>query len=247
MRENFTNSIGSRSKVISFYDESEFVARKYFLKLLGMIYAEKTGSEIAFLPNRSKSIKLVYQKPNSLQIQLNIGVKFERGNVIFDVKNSEELFNRYLVKSLSGVRYEYFERSALLSFAFERADQIELLENILNFRDHLTYSVNFTFNAEDFAAFRRRLEIVGSPSYHRRFSMLASLLEEHFETLGCSSEDDFETVRSSYLQLTKMYHPDLHGEKQGYTDKFQKISVAYEALKPFFKEQDNYILQAANF
>ena len=88
--------------------------------------------------------------------------------------------------------------------------------------------------------------MLNSKEYKRKFSMLASLLEEHFHTLGCEVGDDYETVRASYLNLTKVYHPDRHATKsdkikKDYTDKFQKIGLAYEALKPYFKEQKNYI------
>ncbi|MEH1010384.1 J domain-containing protein [Campylobacter concisus] len=71
-------------------------------------------------------------------------------------------------------------------------------------------------------------------------------LEENFEILGCSNSDSFETVRDSYLALAKIYHPDRHSNKSEsikneYNAKFKKIQAAYEALKPFFKNQENFI------
>ena len=72
------------------------------------------------------------------------------------------------------------------------------------------------------------------------------LLEENFEILGCSNNDSFETVRDSYLALAKIYHPDRHSSKSEsikneYNAKIKKIQAAYEGLKPFFKNQENFI------
>lgn len=240
IRDNFTASIGSRNKIIAFYNENEQIQRKYFFKLLSKIYF-KSGSkdgEIDFLDNIDKKIKLIFQKPNSLQIMLNIGVKFDKNSVIFDLKNSEDLFDKYLVKSLSGVRLEKF--STFVAFYFDSVSELELLENILNYRDHLKYIVNFGFSDDDYTEFKKRICVIDSPKFHKRFSLLAGLLEEHFETLGCSADDDFEKVRSSYLELSKIYHPDARKDN-GCTEQFQKIVVAYEALKPYYKEQDEFI------
>lgn len=239
MRENFQAAIGSCNKIIAFCRENELIQKKYFLKLVSKIYARKNGENID-ISDTKEQIKLIFQKANSLQILLNIKVKFQKNSVIFDIKNSDDLFNRYLIKSLHGVEYEEF--SNLLVFNFSNVLQLGLLENILNYREHLKYIVDFTYENQDYKMFKKRIEVLDSPTYQKRFGMLANLLEEHFETLGVSADDDFNTVRSSYLELSKIYHPDRYGSnKIDCADKFRKISVAYEALKPFYKEQDEFI------
>ncbi len=77
--------------------------------------------------------------------------------------------------------------------------------------------------------------------------MLANLLEENFGILGCKKDDDFETIRQSYLSLVNIYHPDRHANKnpliqEEYAKKFKNIQSAYESLKPYFKNQENFVM-----
>ncbi|AII14798.1 hypothetical protein (DnaJ domain) [Campylobacter iguaniorum] len=246
IKENFLNCVGNRDKIIVFYNENELVQRRYFLKLISKIYSKISNQSVNFLFTYHKNIKLVYKKANSIQALLNIPIKFDKNSILIDLQNSEELFNKYLMKSLGEIEYEYFDTKKTLIISLKSSDKIEILDSIFNFKEHLKYMVNFIFEKDDFESFKKRIKIQNSKNYVRRFSMLASLLEEHFETLGCSANDDFETVRASYLNLTKIYHPDRHSKKpleiqKAYTDKFQKIGIAYESLKPYFKEQDNFI------
>lgn len=245
IKNNFFNAISSRDKVILFYNEIERIQRKYFLHLIGTIYTKLTGSVLE-LQCANKNIKLIYKKSNSLQIVLNIDVRFDKANLIFDLKNSEELFNKYLIHYLKGVRQEYFKEQNILVLTLESAEQINIFDNLFSFNEHLKYTVNFNFDSGEFEKFKKRVSILSSDKFTKRFSMLANLLEEHFKTLGCSIDDDFDKVRSNYLELTKIYHPDRHSlepkeVQKNYMDKFQKIGFAYESLKPYFREQEHFI------
>ncbi|TWO19845.1 adenylosuccinate lyase [Campylobacter hyointestinalis] len=246
IKENFTNSIKSRDKVILFYNENELVQRKYFLKLIGKIYEKISNDKIDFLFTHHKNIKLVYKKANSVQILININIKFDKNHIIFDLSKSDDIFNKYLIKCVETMKYEFFKNENLLSVSVDKAEKLDIFDSLFSFKEHIKYAVNFNFNESEYESFKKRIRIQNSKNYVRRFSMLASLLEEHFETLGCNANDDFETVRAKYLNLTKMYHPDRHLQKtieiqKSYTDKFQKIGLAYEALKPYFREQDSFI------
>ncbi|CUU71707.1 adenylosuccinate lyase [Campylobacter hyointestinalis] len=246
IKENFTNSIKSRDKVILFYNENELVQRKYFLKLIGKIYEKTSNDKIDFLFTHHKNIKLVYKKANSVQILININIKFDKNHIIFDLSKSDDIFNKYLIKCVGTMKYEFFKNENLLSVSVDKAEKLDIFDSLFSFKEHIKYAVNFNFDEGEYESFKKRIKIQNSKNYVRRFSMLASLLEEHFETLGCNANDDFETVRAKYLNLTKMYHPDRHLQKtieiqKNYTDKFQKIGLAYEALKPYFREQDNFI------
>lgn len=243
LRENFSKTLGNTNKIIAFCQENELVQRKYFFKLVAKIFSRKNDCEYDFEhinASRINQIKLVLKKENSLQILLNIKVKFEKNQAIFDLKDSKELFNKYLIKSFEGTIYTQFKD--LISFSFKNQSQLKKLENILNCTNHLRYIVNFDFDKDEFEMFKKKISVQNSPKYRRRFRILANLLSEHFEVLGVSVYDDFETVRASYLELSKVYHPDRNiGSDKNFTDKFQKINIAYEALKPFYKEQDSFI------
>lgn len=241
MRENFKSSIGTKNKTMAFYDVDEVIQRKYFFKFINKIYKKENGHKFEFNKSCDKKIKLVFQKENSLQILLHIKLKFDRNSVIFDMRKSDELFVKYLLKNFTGIPYD--ECLGIYNFNFESLKQVETLENIIFFREHLKFLVDFDFNHDDFKEFKKRIKITQSPLFNQRFTLLANLLSEHFETLGVSANDDFSKVRSSYLELSKIYHPDKTGEDSNTfnNEKFQKISLAYEALKPFYKEQDEFI------
>lgn len=246
IKKSFVKSIGNKDKIIIFYNENELAQRKYFFKLISNIYSKFSNENIDFLPTEHKDIKLIYKKDNSLQSVLDIDVKFEQKIIIFDLKNSDKLFNRYLIKQLDGMAHEFFEYQNIFRVDVESTNHIEILENLFSTKEHLKFIVNFNINKVKYEEFKKRVKILNSKNYVRRFSMLASLLEEHFKTLGCSVNDDFSTIKTSYLNLTKIYHPDKHVNapneiKKDYIDKFQKIGLAYEALKPYFKEQDSFI------
>lgn len=244
IKENFKDCLKGRDKAIIFYNENELIQRKYFLKLVSKIYEKRAGKGANISHLCHKTIKLIYKKANSLQINIDIGVKFSKNSAIFDLSKSDENFNKYLLKSIASLRYEIFKN--ILKVNIDNSDKIAILDNIFDLKEHIKYIVNFHFDEAEYERFKNRINAQNSKDFARRFDMLASLLEEHFLALGCSVNDDFETVRSKYLALTKIYHPDKHlGEppqiRQNFTDKFRQIGLAYEALKPYFREIDNFI------
>lgn len=66
---------------------------------------------------------------------------------------------------------------------------------------------------------------------------------EYFATLGCKDNDSFAVVRSKYLRLVKMYHPDHNVRKntltvEHYREKFEKIQIAYEIVKAYYTQDE---------
>jgi len=148
------------------------------------------------------------------------------------------------------IKLSLVQRNALTNIKFnpkkKKDSDFDLIEEIISKREHLKFIVNFNYNEVKFKEFKRNYKIQNSAKFKSRFSALANLLEENFEILGCSNSDSFETARDSYLALAKIYHPDRHSNKSEsikneYNAKFKKIQAAYEALKPFFKNQENFI------
>ena len=66
------------------------------------------------------------------------------------------------------------------------------------------------------------------------------LLKKSYKILGCGYNDDFEDVKTRYIELAKTYHPDnVYGQDKkiidGYAEKFRLINEAYENIKSNFK------------
>ena len=63
-------------------------------------------------------------------------------------------------------------------------------------------------------------------------------MQHYYDILGCSMDDDFETIRNAYRKLSREYHPDaIAGKGLGpdfvelATRKMQEINEAYEKIK----------------
>ena len=241
MRSCFDRSIGSKRKIIAFYNVNEQVQRRYFFKLISKIYERTNHSELDLSTAAQSDIKLVFKKANSVQILVNLPMRFDKNSVIFDVKFADNLLKKYLIKMI-GAKHDSLAN--MLRFIIGDASELERLSDIISFKEHLSYTLNFIYNENAYNEFCKIIGTIDSAVYKRRFTMLASLLEEHFVTLGCKMDDDFETVRANYLNLSKLYHPDsankLSADSDKLREKFQEVSFAYEALKPYFAEQDKF-------
>lgn len=244
MRSSFCQAIGQKNKIIAFYSPNELVQRKYLFKLIAKINSRLNDEIINLHPSWTTNVKLAFERKNSVQIIVSVSLSFDRNSVIFDTKNCDEVLKKYFIKML-GAKHEslaHFSR-----FIIQDTRQLEALQDLLAFKEHLRYIISFEFDRGEYESFCEMIYKLNSKGYKMRFSALANLLEEHFATLECSVGDDFNTVRAQYLRLSKLYHPDhaTAGDESELRSKFQEISFAYEALKPFFAEQDKYLKGSA--
>ncbi len=67
-------------------------------------------------------------------------------------------------------------------------------------------------------------------------------IESYYEILGCSKDDDMDTIKKSYRKLMKEYHYDSNASKdlseetiKAYEEKSQQINEAYTAIKAYRK------------
>jgi DnaJ like chaperone protein len=83
----------------------------------------------------------------------------------------------------------------------------------------------------------------GYDSYSRQreahtFTSGYSDMKRYYDILGCSMDDDFETIRRAYRDLSRQYHPDAiagKGLSQEFvelaTQKMQEINEAYAKIR----------------
>lgn len=237
IRSSFCQAIGQKNKIIAFYSPNELVQRKYLFKLITNINSRLNNEIINLHPSWTTNVKLAFERKNSVQIIVSIPLSFDRNSVIFDTKNCDEVLKKYFIKML-GAKHENLAH--FLRFIIQDTKQLEALQDLLVFKEHLRYIINFEFDRGEYESFCQMVYKLNSKDYKMRFSALANLLEEHFATLECSVGDDFNTVRAQYLRLSKLYHPD-HASGKELGSKFQEISFAYETLKPFFAEEYKYL------
>ncbi len=246
---NFSNKIGRKNKIIIFPVEEEEVQRKYLLKLVAKNYKKQNQSiseeEIKKLKSSYNStIKLSLELKNQILPDLQIDVRFDDTQaIIFSLQNHNRLFVSYLKNYFKDHLLQYRLRTKTITI-FPNSEQTLLrLQKLFSKREHMAWYASFKYDLNSYNLFcdywfrkqRRK----------NRFKSLNSILEEYFQTLGCSSFDSYQQVRHRYLQLAKMYHPDRHSSTKGrevvayYTEKFEKIQTAYEILKAYFKDDTN--------
>lgn len=242
IRSNFSRTIGQKNKIIAFYSPNELIQRKYLFKLISKINTRLNDENLSLAPELATNIKLMFKKANSLQFLVNVPIKFDNNAIIFDSKNCDEVLKKYFIKMI-GAKHD--EIAYLMRFIINNKKELERLSDMLNYKEHLRYTIEFIYDKDEYERFCQLIAKIDSKGFKLRFSALGSLLEEHFATLECSLGDDFSKVRASYLRLTKLYHPDHANEHicdiSELRNKFQEVSFAYEALKPFFAEQDKYL------
>jgi len=244
--KNFNKTLAGKGKIISFYDESELPQRKYFLKFLKRIY-EKDGQKTLDVNSaQNKTIKLNYVQQNTLAPIIFIGVDFIRDQVIFNFEQPQNLFISYLLQSFKNPPNRFNKKTNSLNIKLTSNSDLDTLSSLFARKEHLKFIVEFDYEELKFQNFKQNFKPQESLKFATRFSALAGLLTENFEILNCDKNSTFEEVRENYLSLVKLYHPDRHSDKpseikESYRLKFEKIQAAYDALKPFFKTQENFI------
>lgn len=239
MKKNFSKTLGQKNKIISFYDEDESVQRKYFFKFIGKIYAQAHRKEPDLKFADFKPIKLVYIQPNSLKIMIFADVDFIKDQAIFSFERPNGLFASYISQKFRNSQIFLNDTQTTLAIKIQNKDDIKGFDELFSKSEHMRFCVNFSYDEAKFVNFKRQANMQNSQKFIKRFSAIAGLFEEYFEVLGCELNDSFESVRSSYLRLVKLYHPDRHANKSEkikseYRLKFEQIQHAYESLRSFF-------------
>ena len=67
MRSCFERSIGSKQKIIAFYNVNELVQRRYFLKLISKIFERINSTSLDFTNSQNADIKLVFKRQTQLK------------------------------------------------------------------------------------------------------------------------------------------------------------------------------------
>ncbi|AQW81207.1 putative DnaJ domain protein [Campylobacter pinnipediorum subsp. pinnipediorum] len=246
INKNFQNTISSKGRVISFYEENEMPQRKYFLKFIKKIYEKQNKDELNIQFAEYKTIKLNYMQKNTLTNVIFAKVFFEDDEVIFRLQKSNNLFFGYLLQTFKNREFKINDSKTRLNIKITSDKDCDILQSLFEKKEYLDFIVEFDKDDEKFDKFKRNFKVKKSAKFINRFSALASLLEDNFKVLDCKIDSSFDDIRQSYLDLVKIYHPDRHANKSEnikdvYRKKFEQIQNAYESLKSFFKTQENFI------
>ncbi len=237
INKNFSQNIGKKSKLISFYVENEIPQRRYFLKLLGVINKKKNNESLQNINTAYyKTFKLNLVSINSLKIMIDCKLDFLGKNIILEFNNLEKNLQIYLNNYFKDHEINILKNKFILTYKDETT--LSMLDKLCACNEHLNYCISFSLSELAYLQFKKEIKNVLKKD--NRFLNVCMLLEEHFKTLGVEVGASFNEVRTKYLKLSKVYHPDFHAEKSEEVKKmlkakFEEINVAYESLKPLYK------------
>lgn len=237
INKNFSQNIGKKSKLISFYVESEIPQRRYFLKLLSILNRKYNNENLQNINTAYyKKFKLNLVSLNTLKVVLNCKLDFVKKDIILNFSNLEKNLILYLNNYFKEHETRVIKNKFIITYKDENT--LSLLDKLCACCEHLNYCISFSLSELAYLQFKK--EIKNELKKDNRFLNICMLLEEHFKTLGVEVGASFNEVRSKYLKLSKAYHPDFHAEKSEEVkkvlkEKFEEINIAYESLKPLYK------------
>ena len=190
----------------------------------------QTILEHSYLPLRIKIIEktgILEYVCVSLQI---VQSSLENSQVCLKLSRPNRLVRRYLTSLFQDFLLSYTKQEVFLDsgspYFWEKligAISQKVIHNVVLDFDYETFKTHNTF--ECFEEYLTKDE---------------KLLKKSYKILGCSYNDDFESVKNRYIKLAKLYHPDnVYGQDKkiidGYTEKFRIIKEAYENIKTNFR------------
>ena len=192
--------------------------------------AFQTIIDSSYLPIRIKMVEnraMLEHIVVSLQI---IQSSFGNSKVCLKLSRPSRLARRYLCARFQDFLISYTRQDIFLEssspYFWEKligALSQKIIHNIVLDFDYETFKTHNTF--ECFEEYLTKEE---------------KLLKKSYKILGCGYNDDFEDVKTRYIELAKTYHPDnVYGQDKkiidGYAEKFRLINEAYENIKSNFK------------
>lgn len=228
------------SSSVLILDDGERYKKDYFLNWayhVAMQEENKKESEnfqvildSSHLPIRIKMVEqrgLLEHVVVSLQI---IQSTPTNSQVCLKLSRQSRLARRYLCSLFSHYLISYTKEEIFLDssspYFWEKIIGMlsqKVIHNIVLDFDYATFKAHNTF--ECFDEFLTKEE---------------KILKKSYKILGCSYNDDFENIKTRYIELVKIYHPDnVYGQDKkiidGYAEKFRIINEAYENIKSNFK------------
>lgn len=222
--------------VLVFRNQTLAEVRREFLKELSAHHAKVHDFDHEFflrsmLKFGTQPIKIEHEKeeePESVKVHL---YAYDENRVLITLEKPNTWVTNYMRSQLE----VYIERGTDVSMVIDVSDYKAKarLDRALCKRHILHYNIEYSFDNH----FMSRLY-----SHFSRFSfgdLLSDEEDEHLEfytILECPVGASQDALKRSYKKLTKVYHPDkvFHESPhmvEHYTQKFQLLQEAYEALR----------------
>lgn len=240
VEKNFSNTLKFTSTVLIFNNEQEKYKKQFFLQWLYASY-KKVNPDLmpSFKTNLLKRIhhpiKIRIVNKKEIQSSFNISIKHLRDEQVacrLDVKNY--LMINYLKLTFRKELLKKSKDGMAISLKLSSPAAKEKLANLLKRRKILNYSVSFVYDElwlNDF--------LHPGASESARYGIQVyrdDFVVSSYELLKSSPVDTLDVIKKRYIKLVKKFHPDRiysldHSKVAEFTEKFQMVQRAYEAVK----------------
>lgn len=240
VEKNFSNTLKFTSTVLIFNNEQEKYKKQFFLQWLYASY-KKVNPDLmpSFKTNLLKRIhhpiKIRIVNKKEIQSSFNISIKHLRDEQVacrLDVKNY--LMINYLKLTFRKELLKKSKDGMAISLKLSSPAAKEKLASLLKRRKILNYSVSFVYDElwlNDF--------LHPGASESARYGIQVyrdDFVVSSYELLKSSPVDTLDVIKKRYIKLVKKFHPDRiysldHSKVAEFTEKFQMVQRAYEAVK----------------
>ena len=240
VEKNFTNTLKFSSTILIFNREEEKYKRQFFLQWLYASY-KKVNPDL--MPSFKANLLKRMQQP----IKIRITNKKEMMNkfvISLQAVDHRTVTLRLEVKNYLLLNYlklffrkETIKRSKdgqTLYLKLDNSEQRNKLAEFLKRRKLLNYATDFEYDEIALNSFLHPRE-----QENARYQVQVykdAFVRSSYELLGSTPQDTIDEIKRRYIRLVKKFHPDrfFHEDQAKiaeYTEKFQRVQRAYEAVK----------------
>ena len=240
VEKNFSNTLKFTSAVIIFNNEKEKYKKQFFLQWLYASY-KKVNPDLmpSFKTNLLKRInhpiKIRITNKKEMLGSFNITVKPVRENQIalrIDVKNY--LMINYLKLTFRKELLKKSKDGLAISIDIRNKSAKEKIKKLVNRKKILSYPTAFIYDELWLNAL-----LYPKASESARYQVQVyrdDFVASSYELLKSSPLDTLDVIKKRYISLVKKFHPDRiysldHSKVAEFTEKFQMVQRAYEAVK----------------
>lgn len=240
VEKNFSNTLKFTSSIIIFNNEQEKYKKQFFLQWLYASYKKVNPDLVpsfksSLLKRVNHPIKIRIINKKEMQSHFKLALKPLRENQIIlriDVKNY--LLMNYLKLTFRKELLKKSKDGLAISIDIGSDASREKLKKLLERKKILSYPTAFIY---DELWLNDLLYPKASESARYQVQVYRDdFVASSYELLKSSPKDTLDVIKKRYITLVKKFHPDRiysldHTKVAEFTEKFQMVQRAYEAVK----------------
>lgn len=249
IEQNFKRVINLQDTIIVFNEESEIRKKKQLLFWIGNVYKKLNDKTLqSFIEKITKSedipIKVKFTK-NMDQIATGLILVIKKSYLANDsvmIAHQDILILKHFLRlffkdfNIQDSNDGHFVLHTTTIYSIKKLKELLSRQKILNFQVNFKYDLFVKKLLESIDYKEREFNKNSS-----KITQIDTEIQEAFNFLKSSIDDEFAVVKKRYLILAKKYHPDSVFDSveltEQYTRIFQKIQDAFNIIKSYYSNK----------